>query len=207
VCWVLAANYFAMQLIVQSAWRTPYSWARNPISDLGAQHCAVSKLSGYVCSPWHTAMNISFVLTGVLIASGALCQYRLGLARRDGPSVTFIVLGATGWVIVGLFPSDVALPVHNVGAFLTFIPGNLGMLMFARHQRVLAPAVLSVLGLVGAVVLIGVLPLLGAVGTEINGAVERVTAWPFPLTSTIYGLLYLSGTRGRRRSPRLPGMT
>ncbi|HZZ48837.1 MAG TPA: DUF998 domain-containing protein [Pseudonocardia sp.] len=202
VCWALAANFFVMQAITQAAWRTPYSLFRNPISDLGARHCGVSKLSGYVCSPWHPAMNVSFLLTGALIAVGAAW-----LARRDPASAAFIGLGALGWIIVGSFPSDVALPIHNTGAFLTFIPGNLGMLLYARHQRHAALTALSALGLLGAVVLIGVLPLLGPTGTAINGAVERVTAWPFPLAAAIYGALHLRGARDRRRLPRLPELT
>jgi hypothetical membrane protein len=202
VCWALAANFFIMQIITQAAWRTAYSLARNPISDLGARHCAVSKLSGYVCSPWHTAMNVSFLLTGVLILVGTL-----RVTGRDAASAAFIALGAIGWMLVGLFPSDVALPIHNAGAFLTFIPGNLGMLLYARRQQCSAPALLNALGLVGAVVLIGVLPFLGSLGKEINGAVERVTAWPFPLSVTLYGLVHLRASRGRRRSLQLPKLT
>ncbi|MEV8309985.1 hypothetical protein AB0P36_22195 [Streptomyces flavidovirens] len=38
--WIAAtAQLFVGQLAVESAWRTPYSWAGNNISDLGNVHC------------------------------------------------------------------------------------------------------------------------------------------------------------------------
>jgi hypothetical membrane protein len=200
VCWALAGvNYFVMQVVVQSAWRTRYSVLRNPISDLGARHCAVSKLSGYVCSPWHAAMNVSFVLTGLLILLGTL-----GIVRRDAGSAGFLALGALGWVIVGSVPSDVELPIHNFGALFTFVFSNVGLLCYFRRQGPSVLAVSGAVGLIGFVVLLGVLPHLHQFGKEINGAVERVTAWPFPLTVAIYGLLQLRAVGGRQRSLTLP---
>jgi hypothetical membrane protein len=177
-----------VQIIVAAAWRTPYSLARNPISDLGAVHCATRNLSGYVCSPWHTTMNISFVATGLLIAAGAFW-----LVVPDVASAVLIALGGAGSVMVGVFPSDVSIAPHMVGAFLVFIPGNLGMLLYARRHRYLPVVVLNALGLLGAVVFIAVLPAFTSATRTFGAAVERVAAWPFPLAAIVCGLLYLGG--------------
>ena len=40
VMWIAGpVQYLAAQLVVQAAWRTPYSWGANPLSDLGAVRC------------------------------------------------------------------------------------------------------------------------------------------------------------------------
>jgi hypothetical membrane protein len=190
-CWVLVANYFVVQFFAQAAWPSSYSLARNPISDLGAVHCATSEISGYVCSPWHAAMNTSFILTGVLIAAGAFRLHRLGAGSTA--STALIALGAAGWILVGSFPSDTVLSAHQVGALLAFVPGNLGMLVYARPRGYSPVVILSMLGLFAAVVLLGVLPILGPAANAVGGAIERVTAWPFPLAVTICGVLRLVG--------------
>jgi hypothetical membrane protein len=194
VCWVLSGNFFIMQFVVQASWHTPYSLARNPISDLGAAHCAVSALSGYVCSPWHPAMNAAFVATGLLLALGALWIPGSGLL-----ATVLIVLGGTGWVLVGLFPADVAPLPHTLGALLAFVPANLGMLVHARRRGFRGIALLSALGLVAAAVLLCVLPALGDSAKAVNGALERVTAWPFPLAAVLLGAATFPPAVGRNR--------
>jgi hypothetical protein len=40
VMWIAGpVQYLIVQLAAQAAWRTPYSWMVNPLSDLGAVHC------------------------------------------------------------------------------------------------------------------------------------------------------------------------
>ena len=40
VMWIAGpVQYLIVQLAAQAAWRTPYSWMVNPLSDLGAIHC------------------------------------------------------------------------------------------------------------------------------------------------------------------------
>lgn len=61
--WVCAAQFFLAQVIAQSRRTTPFSLATNYISDLGNTTCGLyPAVDGkYVCSPWHTLMNVSFV--------------------------------------------------------------------------------------------------------------------------------------------------
>ena len=58
IMWVAGPVLFLIaQLAAQSAWRTPYSWMVNPLSDLGAVDCRRTgsgyPLPRYVCSPLH----------------------------------------------------------------------------------------------------------------------------------------------------------
>jgi hypothetical protein len=40
VAWIAGTVQFLIaEFVAQSAWRAPYSWAMNAISDLGAVHC------------------------------------------------------------------------------------------------------------------------------------------------------------------------
>src|SRR4029077_8587406 len=73
IVWVLAVQFFVAQIVVQSAWVTPFSLTQNFISDLGNTDCGpYPPDSGmYVCSPWHTWMNASFILLGLIILVGA----------------------------------------------------------------------------------------------------------------------------------------
>jgi hypothetical membrane protein len=193
VGWVLSVNFYVVQILAAAAWRTPYSLARDAISDLGAVHCGMREPSGYLCSPWHAAMNLSFVATGLLIAAGAF-----RLAVPDVASTVLIALGGAGSILVGIFPSDVSIVPHMLGAFLVFIAGNLGMLLYARHHRYPSVVILTALGLVGAVVLIAVLPAVAAAAKPFGGAVERVAAYPFSLAAMICGVSYLRAVRQRR---------
>src|SRR2546423_441519 len=84
IVWMLAILFFIAQLIVQSAWTTPFSLATTYISDLGNTACAPypAGSSRYVCSPWHAWMNASFILLGVLILVGGALIYRAFPAGR-----------------------------------------------------------------------------------------------------------------------------
>ena len=63
IVWMLAIQFFIAQIIVQSAWTTPFSLTANYISDLGNTTCGPYPVgsSMYVCSPWHAGMNASFI--------------------------------------------------------------------------------------------------------------------------------------------------
>ncbi|MGP3979413.1 DUF998 domain-containing protein [Streptomyces sp. 8N114] len=132
VVWVVnAAQFLVVQLVVESAWRTPYSWKSYNISDLGNVHCGTWDVSRprYVCSPLHDAMNTSFVVQGVLLLAGALltgvCWGRSGMSRAA--RILFLV-DAAAWVLVGFVPADVDEDLHVLGALLIMGLGNIGLL-------------------------------------------------------------------------------
>ncbi|MFI7220688.1 hypothetical protein [Micromonospora maritima] len=78
-CWLLATTLFlAANVGVGSAWRNPrFSWADHNVSDLGNVGCGVwdTTRPRLVCSPWHPAMNATFVAVGVLLALGVLLAH------------------------------------------------------------------------------------------------------------------------------------
>src|SRR5205085_3414591 len=133
VIWICAGQFFAAQVIVQSRWITPFSLATNYISDLGNSTCGLYPVvaGSYVCSPWHTLMNISFTLQGVIILGGAVFA-RPAFAGMRWRAVVFLLLVVTalGMVGVGLFPENVNNRAHVISAGTQFITGNAAMIMF-----------------------------------------------------------------------------
>ncbi|MER7988854.1 DUF998 domain-containing protein [Streptomyces noursei] len=130
--WLVAAvQFLVIQAVVAAAWRTPFNWATNNISDLGNVHCQTwdATRPRYVCSPLHDVMNASFVLHGALLLLGtaatAACwgRGRLSVAAR-----VLFALNAAGWLLVGLVPADVDENLHVLGALLIMGLGNLGLL-------------------------------------------------------------------------------
>jgi hypothetical membrane protein len=80
--WILTLLYFIGQAVAQAAWRTPYSLIDNRVSDLGNTACGRTLANTYLCSPLHTVMNTTFVLTGVLILVGLFLTRSIWPRRR-----------------------------------------------------------------------------------------------------------------------------
>ncbi len=103
VAWITGTVQFCIaELVAQSAWRTPYSWAANAISDLGAVHCQSTGTANppprYVCSPLHALLNTSAITLGLLLASGAVLTspaWGPGVASRTGRA--FLAAAGPAW--------------------------------------------------------------------------------------------------------------
>ena len=195
VIWICAAQFFVAQVVVQSRWTTPFSLATNYISDLGNTTCGLYPhvAGGYVCSPWHTLMNMSFVVQGAIILVGAVLA-RPAFSGRRWVAVVFVLLAATGLGIagVGLFPEDVNNGAHVISAGTQFITGNAAMIVFGvaanREKRWRAFAVVSTaLGITGVVA-----TALFAQGYGLGlgvGGMERVAAYTLPVWLITSGVL------------------
>jgi hypothetical membrane protein len=126
-CWGSAGPALVVPGLVAAArWDAPFSWWRNNISDLGEAG-----------APWHLYANLSLVLTGALLAVGAL-----GLTR--GVARLLLLLGSAGYLMAGFFPADTHEDPHMLGALLIMGAGNLGLLLIAR-----LPGVVAIVGTVG----------------------------------------------------------
>lgn len=129
--WIVATvQFLVVQLVVHSAWQTPYSWAGYNISDLGNVQCGTWDVSRprYVCSPLHAAMNTSFVVHGVLLLVGMLLTGAgWGRGRLSATARILFAVTAGGWVLVGLVPADVNEDLHVLGAFVIMGLGNIGL--------------------------------------------------------------------------------
>src|SRR4051812_402556 len=105
LCWLLAVQFFVTQAMVALAWPRPYSLRARFISDLGNTACAPypDSSSAMVCSPWHAAMNTSFIVLGLTMGAGAILArdgFRAGW-RRSLAIALFIAAGA-GVAMVGI---------------------------------------------------------------------------------------------------------
>jgi hypothetical membrane protein len=183
LCLIAAAPLFlAANVVVGLRWERPaFSWATNNISDLGNVTCGVwdTTRPRYVCSPWHDAMNVAFVLTTVLLVAGLLLSRRhwgAGRAARWGRSM--MLLGSAGFGLAGLFPADRHENMHLQAALLIFVVGNIGLLVagLARGGRLRAVTLaFGVLGVTGAALFAAQLD--AGIGV---GGMERVAGLTLP---------------------------
>jgi hypothetical membrane protein len=196
IIWMLAVQFFIAQAVVQSAWTTPFSLTQNFISDLGNTTCAPYPpgSNSYVCSPWHAWMNASFIVLGLIILFGGVLvrtAFPRGLARLAG--LILIGLAGIGIIAVGLYPEDVHIEYHRLGAAGHFVFGNLGMVVLgialkqARERQALAvySIISGVVGLVATALFITD----NYLGLGIGG-MERVAAYPLPLWLSVAGLSF-----------------
>jgi hypothetical membrane protein len=198
------------QLVAQSAWRTPYSWMANPLSDLGAVHCQRTgsgyPLPRYVCSPLHQVMNVSLVALGVLLAAGVLLTARCwgsGAASRGARAL--LIAAAAGSVLVGLVPEDVYLPAHLLGAIFGIAVGNCGFILaglisrtspLARLRPLTLP--LSILAMAATVLLFtGNTPAAGF------GGMQRLADYPLRCWMVIAGIYLLRKAHPGYQADRL----
>lgn len=192
--WILAVQFFVAQIVVQSAWLTPFSLKENFISDLGNTTCGFYPKDSamYVCSPWHMWMNASFILLGLIILIGAaLLRPTFPPTRWRAAGLILLALAGGGIIAVGLFPEDGNIAYHRVGAAAHFILGNLAMVAMgiavwtARRRPGLAvySIVSGVTGLLATALFISEHNF--SLGT---GGMERLAAYPLPLWLIVAGI-------------------
>jgi len=194
IAWIATFQFFVVQLVVQLAWRTPFHLTQNYISDLGNTACAPFPPGStvMVCSPWHSAMNASFVLTGVLLMAGSA----LSRAERETPlgasGLTLVALAGVGFMLVGFFPENVRTTPHRFGAALHFVGGNLGLVLLGiarlrgRPQQTRGAFFAIAAGALGLLAT-GIFITGHDLGAG-RGGVERLAAYPLPLWTTITGI-------------------
>ena len=186
ILWLIGGTqYFIVQIIASLAWTSPkYNALNNYISDLGNVNCEVFK-DGLICSPLHGLMNLSFILLGILIILGSLLIYR-GFAKK--PSLTngiwLILISGLGFILVGLFPQDVYLRLHMIGAMFIFIAGNIGLIFLNLYSKPKIPKRINLLIFASAfmslfaVLLLNLLPM--------PGLIERIIVYPQTIWLIIY---------------------
>ena len=192
LCWAAAAPLFlAANVVTGLAWQhTPFSWADHNVSDLGNVTCGVwdsATRPRYICSPWHDAMNVAFVLTAALLIAGLILTRRAwggGLTLRAGQ--VLMLLGALGLGLAGIFPADRNPSLHLLAALLVFGCGNAGLAITGCTPQGAAPAVpraaalgLGVLGLAATVLFFKEQGLGLGVGGMERLAVFPVQIWCF----------------------------
>jgi hypothetical membrane protein len=206
IIWVCAVQFFVAQGVVQSRWTTPFSLATNYISDLGNTTCGPYPALGgpYVCSPWHTLMNVSFVLQGIIVLAGVvLARSALAGVRTGLPALILFALTAVGMAGVGLFPEDVNNRAHVISAGVQFITSNAAMILCGiaanrvRRRNTFA-AFSTTLGVTG---LLATVLFAQGYGLRLGvGGMERIAAYTLPVWLITTGILLAT----KRASSILP---
>lgn len=184
VVWICAVQFFIAQVVVQSAWTTPFSLAENFISDLGNTECGIYNAL-YVCSPWNVWMNISFTLQGVIILTGAILAWPVFQRERLRWFVfVLLVLTGLGMIGVGIFPENINNTGHVIAAGLQFVTGNIALIvvgltgktMDVKRGWFIASIALGVSGLAATLLFVN------GYGMGLGvGGMERVAAYTFPV--------------------------
>lgn len=182
--WIAAvAATFAGQFTAQAAWdsRDAYSWARNNISDLGMESCRTwGPDDRFVCSPWHDVANIGFGLYGLLLVAGVIAL--MPVLQRGVTGVIaagLLCLTGLGSALVGAAPADVNGSLHESGAALVFVAGNLAMIAAMPALRRSGMRGVAYLGVtLGVIGLISIPLFLGDAHLGLGrGGIERVVVW------------------------------
>jgi hypothetical membrane protein len=198
ILWLINLQYFIVQGIVASAWTKSngYSWGHDTISDLGNTQCGQYGARA-VCSPLHLAMNLSFIVVGITILSGAVLlgrEARAGFAGRLGFGC--MAVAGVGAILVGLFPENSVSALHIAGATMSFLLGNAGMILIGINLERLPKTLRIYTILSGVVALIALVFFLQKtyVGLDIGG-MERIVSYPQTIWMIVFGTYWLRSRR------------
>lgn len=203
LAWACLPAAIVVELVVAAVVRTtgamPYDLLRSTISDLGVRSCgelAYPLGPVFLCSPAHTLMNASFVVSGVLLAVGAvLTAPLLPRGRLRGFLVTLWVVAGVSTALTGLVPVDVDLALHTLASTPVFLAQPLAHVLTAVALRRTRPRLAAVGVLVGAVTLVtGGGFTLWMEAMRLGGLFERVTTWPALLWLGVHAVTTLRRT-------------
>jgi hypothetical membrane protein len=204
ICWILTLEFFVGQAIAQAAWKTPYSLLTNSLSDLGNTACGywpaglAHQASGlglsasYVCSPLHSVMNISFIVTGVLILLGLyLTRSQWPRRRLTTWGMALLAAAGAGKIIVGLVPENTVILLHLLGA-LGIPCAVIGILLLGLATRNTRPRVAVVSIALAAAALLGtVTAKIVTGGIHDLGLAERLMDYPTFVWIVMMGLIFV----------------
>lgn len=191
-------QFFITQVVVASAWSRPFSLMADYISDLGNTACGAYPAGSQhiVCSPWHVAMNISFIVLGITMTLGARFTrdaFPPGWVRNL--AIALFTMAGAGVFMVGIYPENTDNARHVMGAGLNFVAGNIAMIVYglalaqrpSQHRGLVAFSVISgTVGMLATVLLIsGQFMGLGV------GGMERVAAYPMTVWQIVLGVAVL----------------
>jgi hypothetical membrane protein len=199
VLYVASIQYFLAQILVADQWSPPYSVSRNTISDLGNTACGAYG-GRLVCSPQHGVMNASFITLGVTMMVGSVLILRqFGRNRGAAAGLAAMTISGLGVIMVGAFPENSVPAWHGIGAGVTFVVGNAGIIILGRSLGLPAPLRLySYLSGSLALIALGCFVSAHYLGLG-EGGLERVVAYPQTAWLIVIGLYQLTAGRAARQ--------
>ncbi|MFJ9207378.1 DUF998 domain-containing protein [Streptomyces sp. NPDC102264] len=192
---VNAVQWVVNEAIAAAAWTTPtYNYATHYISDLGVPDC--TQFQGRaICSPLNWVMNTSFILEGILFATGVVLLSRLVPGRARRVIRVLALAHGVGMVLVGLFHGSpegprLGLLIHVGAAGVGILCANVIAILAGTLRSLGLPPAYRVFSVaVGAAGLISVV--LVGVSTSTAGAFERGGVYSWLLWSAVTGTLLL----------------
>jgi hypothetical membrane protein len=196
--WMVSVQYYLIQILVAQAWTKPvYSISANTISDLGNTACGT--YAGHlVCSPLHGLMNISFITLGLtMIAGSVLIYHEFKESRPNAFGFGAMAVAGVGTLLVGAFAENTVVTLHELGAALPFLVGNIGIIILGLSLGL--PPALRIYTLLSGVLALTALAFFTThayLGLGIGG-MERLTAYPQTTWLIVFGI-YMSRSRFKR---------
>lgn len=177
LAWLLTLQFFVAETIAELRFDGPYSRIDDVISDLGAG-----------TSPAAPLMNASFVLQGVLIATGVLLLRPALPERGRGAATALLCAAGAGVLVVGVVPLDADGRVHAAGAVAYFLGSSVGLVALAHALRPRSELIGSVLAVMGVVATaMSVFFLAGITRYLGEGGTERAAAYLLPVGLALAG--------------------
>lgn len=189
IFWLLAVQYFVVQVVVATAWPRMYDLKTNLISDLGAVATCGPFDGRYVCSPLADLMNLSFMVFGVTIAAGAALIYR-EFKRTNVSKTAFVLMAISGLgtVMVGAFPEDTMPVLHQVGAVLALLFGNVAIVLLAASLRGIRTGFRIYTYASGVISIVAFVLFISGINFGLgDGGMERVISYPFTIWMMLFG--------------------
>ncbi|MCX4911207.1 DUF998 domain-containing protein [Streptomyces sp. NBC_00878] len=194
---VNAVQWVVAEAITAAAWTSPpYSYARNYISDLGVADCGTRFQGRELCSPDHALMNTSFMLEGILFATGVLLLAGLVEGRARRVIIALALAHGVGMVLIGLFHGTADGPafgtaLHVGGAGIGILCANTLAILAGALRGLGLPTAYRIFSVtVGALGLVSVA--LVGVSVSTAGAFERGSVYSWLLWSVVTGALLLA---------------
>ncbi|MFD0359873.1 DUF998 domain-containing protein [Nocardia sp. GCM10030253] len=203
VAWTLVFAYLLAELVTATAWKTPYSFRHDTISDLGITTCTPN-----VCSPLHLVMNATFVALGLLTILGAIgFRDYIPHGPRQWSIVALAVIIGLSTAATGVFPSNDGIVVHGLAVMPAFVSRHIVLILLAiwlwKQRRLVAiwSAFCASTGLTGTVLL--------TIGLQV-GITERLVFYPLPTWMAVTGAAIVlapvrDAVRRRGQSPFTTG--
>ncbi|MFD6885488.1 DUF998 domain-containing protein [Streptomyces sp. NPDC059957] len=193
---VNALQWVIIEAVASAAWTAPpYSYAANYISDLGVPECGTQFQGRDICSPLHAAMNASFMLEGILFATGVLLLAHLATGRIRRVVIALAITHGVGMVLVGLFHGSpdgpsLGLVIHATAAGIGILCANTLVIMAGALRSLGLPAAYRVFSIA-----VGSLGLLSEAFVGLSpstaGVFERGGVYSWLLWSVVTGTLLL----------------
>ncbi len=194
ILWISNLQFFVLQFFVALSFEPSYSIKSNTISDLGNTVCGPYG-ERLVCSPDYAWMNLSLAVLSLTMIAGSYLFLRLSKhTKLEVTGFSMMALSGLGSLLVGLFPENSISSLHLLGAGLSFVFGNLAIILISKVHANLYFRSISIFAGSTALILLALLLTNNYLGIGLGG-IERLVAYTQNVWMATYGILRLKKSR------------